>query len=299
MKTKKILIFGVSGMLGHKLFFHLSENDNYDVYGTARRAYDLSRWFPVELLKKIQCDVDVDNFDTIEHVLASRKPDIVINCIGLIKQLPLADDPLSAINMNAQLPHRLASICKTMDARLIHISTDCVFNGAKGNYTEDDQSNATDIYGKTKYLGEVIHPHCITLRTSIIGHELRGKLGLIEWFLAQDKKVQGYTNAIYSGLPTIELAHIIDRFIIQSGELNGLYHVSSKPISKYELLKLVAKKYNRSIEIEPYDNFRYDRSLNSSLFQSITGYSSPSWIELVDKMYQDFITSNYYRYNAE
>lgn len=286
-------------MLGHKLFFELSKNRNYDVYATARQSHGLSRWFPPELLRKIQCDVDADSFDTVTRVLESVQPEIVINCIGLIKQLPLAGDPLSSVTINGELPHRLSLICRMADARLIHISTDCVFDGAKGHYTENDQSNATDLYGRSKYLGEVVYPHCITLRTSIIGHELKGKLGLIEWFLVQDTKVRGYTNAIYTGFPTIELAHIIDRYVIPSDKLSGLYHVSSEPISKYELLRLVMKRYGKSIEIEPFDDFRSDRSLESSLFRTITGYSPPSWVELVDIMYQDFVTSHYYRHSAE
>jgi len=288
---KKVLILGGTGMLGHALFVQLSLQDSLNVYATVRRPKCLSRWFSQDLLKKICADVDANNFDSVTNIIASIQPDIVINCIGLIKQLPIASDPLSAIIINSLLPHRISIICCSAGARMIHISSDCVFDGKKGNYTENDSSTADDFYGRSKFLGEVAYPpHCLTLRTSIIGHELKGKLGLLEWFLAQEGKVSGFTHAIYSGFPTIEFARIITDYILPNPELAGVCHVSSDPISKYDLLKLVAKKYGKKIEIEPYDDFRQDRSLDSSLFRRLTGYMPPSWPELVDKMHQDFIS---------
>ena len=294
--NNKVLILGGTGMLGHTLFTQLSLQKDLDVYATARTPRGLSLWFSPDLVKKIRADVDADNFDTVIRAFASIRPDIVINCIGLIKQLPMASDPLSAITINSQLPHRISMICRSAGARMIHISTDCVFDGKKGNYTETDPSNADDLYGRSKFLGEVAYPpHCLTLRTSIIGHELKGKLGLIEWFLAQKGKVRGYTNAIYSGFPTIELARILIEYILPNSNLRGVYHVSSDPISKYELLKLVAERYSKKIEIEPYDDFYMDRSLNSDLFHQATGYKPPSWKELIDKMYQHFISESVYK----
>jgi dTDP-4-dehydrorhamnose reductase len=291
MEKNKILILGVTGMLGHALFDRLSGHKYLDVHATARSTEGLSRWFPNDLFERIRGNVDADNFDTIIRVIADLKPNVVINCIGIIKQMAAAQDPIISISINALFPHRLALVCKVANARMIHISTDCVFNGAKGGYSENDSSNATDLYGRTKFLGEVYYPHCVTLRTSIIGHELKGKHSLIEWFLAQKGKVQGYTNAIYSGFPTVEMARIIGEYIIPNTDLKGLYHLSSDPISKYELLRLVAEKYKKQIEIEPFDDFRLDRSLDSTLFQSITGYTPPSWPELVDRMYRDSIAS--------
>jgi len=291
MKMVKVLISGVTGMLGHTLFTRLSERDGLEIFATARSMEGLSRWFDQELLAKIRGNVDANNFDTIVRVIEDLKPDVVINCIGIIKQLPAAKDPITTITINALLPHRIALACKAAGTRMIHISTDCVFDGIKGNYTEKDQVNATDLYGRTKFLGEVDYPHCVTLRTSIIGHELKGKYGLIEWLLAQEGKVKGYTNAIYSGFPTVEIVRIIGEYVLPNPNLKGLYHVSSDPISKYELLQLVADKYKKQIEIEPFDDFRLDRSLDSTLFRSITGYTPPSWPELVDRMYRDFIAS--------
>lgn len=289
--TRKILILGGTGMLGHVLFRSLSKNENYEVYATTRDYKGLAHYFDQKLKEKIRPQiVEADNFDSVIRALASIQPNIVINCIGLIKQLPLAGDPLSAITINAQLPHRLSLICRTSHARLIHISTDCVFNGRKGMYVESDISDAEDLYGRTKYLGEVSYrPHCITLRTSIIGHELKGRLGLVEWFLSQQEKVKGFTKATYSGFPTIELSKIISDYIIPNADLSGVYHVSSEPISKYELLKLVADRYNKKIHIEPFDEFVQDRSLNSALFKKQTGYAPPSWPELIDLMHDDYI----------
>jgi len=278
-------------MLGHTLFMQLVLQRDLDVYATGRGSPDLSRWFPKEAVERIRPDVDADNFDSVIRAFAAIQPDIVINCIGLIKQTWYGGDPLSSIVINSLLPHRISMVCRTAGARLIHVSTDCVFDGKKGNYTENDISNATDLYGRSKFLGEVAYsPHCVTLRTSIIGHEIKGRLGLIEWFMSQDKKIQGYKNAIFSGFPTIEVAHILRDYILPNQNLTGIYHISSDPISKYELLKLVAEKYDKKIEIEPYDDFYQNRSLDSSLFRKITGYEPPTWPELIEKMYKHYMS---------
>lgn len=293
MKTKKVLILGGTGMLGHVLFEQLSQNEKLDVYATTRGTEDFTRNYSNQLINKVREGVDADNFDTVIRALASIRPDIIINCIGLIKQLPMASDPLTAITVNSQLPHRISLVCRTAGARMIHISTDCVFDGSKGNYSEQDPADAKDLYGKTKHLGEVIYPHCVTLRTSIIGHELKGRYSLIEWFLAQEGSVTGYTNAIYTGFPTVELAHIINDYVIPNEELSGLYHVSSEPISKYKLLTIVAERYGKNIKIEPHGDFRIDRSLDSSRFRSVTGYKPPQWALLVDKMYKHYAANNF------
>ena len=271
MTKKKILILGVAGMLGHALFTEFSQRDNFAVTATARSAEGLSQWFGPELLSNIRGGVDAHNADSIPRVLDDVKPDVVINCIGIIKQLPEARDPVTSISINSLFPHRLAAACKTVGARLIHFSTDCVFSGRKGMYTEDDEPDAMDLYGRTKLLGEVIYPYCITLRTSIIGHELQGKFGLIEWFLAQEGKVRGYTHAIYSGFPTVEIANIINKYVIPNTALSGLYHVSSAAISKNDLLTLVAEKYKKEITIEPYGEYYQNRALDSGRFRAATG----------------------------
>lgn len=284
MKTKKILIVGATGMLGHTLLRTLFRRSDLAVHATARGYDGLGRWFAPALLERINAPVDVDNFDSVLRVLGEVRPDVVVNCVGVIKQLSASKDPLVAIPLNSLFPHRLALACRAAGARLIHISTDCVFSGRKGGYTESDIPDAEDLYGRSKLLGEVDYPHAVTLRTSIIGHELKSGLSLVDWFLAQQGKVRGFVNAIYSGFPTVEMARIIADYVIPRPELSGLWHVSSEPISKFELLRLVAEHYGKQIEIEPYSEFHCERSLNSKRFREETGYVPPSWAELVASM---------------
>jgi dTDP-4-dehydrorhamnose reductase len=236
---------------------------------------------------KVRTNVDALVFDEVIRSLAAVQPELVINCIGLIKQTPLADDPLSAIRLNAMLPHQLALVCQAAGIRLIHISTDCVFSGKKGHYSEDDPSDAQDSYGRTKFLGEVSYPHTVTLRTSIIGRELKSKLGLIEWFLSQEGEIDGYTRAIFSGVTTDELGRVIRDHVLPHPELSGVYHVSSEPISKYELLVLAKDAFAHPIRIRPFEKFVIDRSLDSARFRKVTGYEPPPWPTMMRQLAQD------------
>lgn len=280
----KILVLGVSGMLGNAVFRYFSEHADFNVFGSARSG-SVRRAFKPELANKVIDGVDVDNADSLALLFARVRPDVVINCIGLIKQLSEANDPLLAIPINALLPHRLARLCDVAGARFVHISTDCVFKGDRGDYLESDSSDAEDLYGRSKFLGEVDYPHAITLRTSIIGHELGSNNGLVGWFLAQKGAVKGFTRAIFSGFPTVELAHIIRDVVIPRPELRGLYHVAAAPIAKYELLKLVATTYKKTIAILPQDTLVIDRSLNAQRFNDASGYAPPDWPSLVHKMH--------------
>ena len=281
----KILILGAYGMLGHKLFLTLSKR--FDLFATCRIFH--KKWSHILPKERLFADVHADNFDSVIGAVQSVAPDVVINCIGIVKQLEVAKDPIPSITINALFPQQLAAVCRSLGTRLIHFSTDCVFRGNKGSYVEDDPSYATDLYGRTKFLGEVNEPNCVTFRTSIIGHELKSKHGLVDWFLSQKSKGRGFTRAIYTGFPTVELARIITDYVIPNRELSGLYHVSSDPISKYDLLRLVAKQYNKQIEIEPDGDLHCDRSLDSKRFRTATGYSPPSWEELVTLMHDDFM----------
>jgi dTDP-4-dehydrorhamnose reductase len=281
------LILGVTGMLGNAVLRVLVDDPALDVRGTARSRAALA-YFQPSVAERIVTCVDVENFDELVRVIADTNPQVVINCIGLVKQLAEADDPLMALPINAMLPHRLARLCALAGARLVHISTDCVFNGRAGNYRESDISDAEDLYGKSKFIGEVAYPHAITLRTSIIGHELASAHGLVGWFLQQRGKVNGYRRAIFSGLPTVELARVIRSVILPRPDLSGLYHVASTPISKLELLQLVASAYGTSVEIEPDDRVAIDRSLNADRFREATGYVAPPWPVLVGQM-QEFM----------
>ena len=280
----KVMVIGVSGMLGSASFKVLSEDRNIEVTGTARND-SVKKYFSPQLRERIIAEVDILDNDALIRVIDQIKPDVVINCAGLIKQLAPANDPLVILPVNAMFPHRLSDLCELSGARLVHISTDCVFDGNKGGYTESDISNATDLYGKSKYIGELHSaPHAITLRTSIIGHELTSQNALIEWFLAQTGSIKGYTRAVFSGLPTVELSRVIKDFVIPRTDLSGLYHVSADPISKFDLLSLVAEIYDKEIEIVPDNELAVDRSLNSDLFQQESGYKAPGWAELITTM---------------
>jgi dTDP-4-dehydrorhamnose reductase len=286
----KILVLGASGMLGNATVRVLSENPGWKVFGTVRSG-NAHRFFSDQIRERLITGVDVENHDALVRAFTQIRPDVVINCIGLIKQLADGGDPLQAILINSTLPHRLAKLCDLASARLVHISTDCVFSGTKGNYREDDPSDAKDLYGKSKFLGEVYYPHTITLRTSIIGHELQSAHGLIGWFLSQQEQCKGFTKAVFSGFPTVVLARIIRDVVIPRPGLSGLFHVAARPISKYDLLKLVADIYGKPIEIIPDASLVIDRSLNADRFHTATGYVAPEWPELIKVMHTYYQSS--------
>ncbi len=278
-----VLVLGAAGMLGNAVLRVFAESPGHSAWGSVRSAASV-RLLPAALRDRVVTGVDVENVDSLARLFAQVRPDVVINCIGLVKQLAEADDPLQAIPINAILPHRLARMCALIDARLIHVSTDCVFDGRKGLYKEEDPADAQDLYGRSKHLGEVDYPNAVTLRTSIIGHELNSAHGLVGWFLAQTTPVRGFTRAVFSGLPTVELARAIRDAVLPNPALRGLYHVSAEPINKFELLRLVAKAYGRDTAITPDDKLVIDRSLDSTRFRTVTGYQPPNWEALVASM---------------
>lgn len=279
-----MLVLGASGMLGNAVYRVMLEDTSLEIFGTVR-ANQAPDYYSDTLAKHIITALNVDNDADLKTLFLKLKPDVVINCIGLIKQLADADDVLITLPINTMLPHRLANLCKLIDARLIHMSTDCVFSGDKGNYKETDISDAKDLYGKSKYLGEVDYANAVTLRTSIIGHELDSANGLVEWFLSQKISCKGYQYAIFSGLPTVVLAKIMRDVVMLNKSLSGVYHVAAKPISKYDLLKLVAKVYGKKIDIIPDGKLKIDRSLNADRFNIATGYTPPDWPELIEIMH--------------
>lgn len=280
----KVLVFGASGMIGSAMIRVLSEKKDWQVCGTVR-SEDAKRFFSPVIASGLLAGVDVDKHDALVRVFAQIRPDVVVNCIGLTKHHKEADDPLLAIPINALLPHRMAELCAVGGARLIHVSTDCVFSGIKGGYTEDDPADAKDVYGKAKFLGEVNYPHAITLRTSTIGHELQSRYGLLEWFLSQQGQCKGFSRAIFSGLPNTVFAQVVRDVVIPRPDLSGLYHVGANPIGKYDLLRLLADVYGKSIHIAVDEQFVIDRSLNSERFNKATGYVAPAWSELIKSMY--------------
>ncbi len=280
----KILVLGASGMIGSAMVRVLGENSAWEVFGTLRSA-DAKRFFLSAVAGKLLPGVDIDNQDALLRVFSGVRPDVVINCIGLTKHHKESDDPVLAIPINALLPHRIAEVCAVARARLIHVSTDCVFSGLKGSYVEGDPADARDVYGKTKFLGEVDYPHAVTLRTSTIGHEFQSTHGLLEWFLSKEGKCKGFERAIFSGLPSTVFAQVVRDVVIPRTDLSGLYHVGAEAINKYELLRLIAKVYGKSIEVIRDESFAIDRSLDSELFSRKTGYIAPSWPELIQSMY--------------
>ena len=217
-------------------------------------------------------------------MFADFRPEAVVNAVGIIKQRRDADEAILSIEVNALLPHRLALLCRRAGARLIQLSTDCVFSGERGRYREDDLSDARDLYGLSKRLGEVTGPGCLTLRTSIIGPELSRKTGLLEWFLAQRGTVNGYTRAIFSGFTTLEMARILERLLESPPALEGLYHVASRPISKFDLLVAIRDALGLKTGIAPYSDFRCDRSLDGSRFAAASGYVAPTWPQMAAEL---------------
>lgn len=279
----KILVLGASGMLGHTVMSVFAKDTRYEAFGSVR-SERVKKHFASDLGERLIAGIDIEKTDSLVALIDKVRPAAVINCVGLIKQLAEANNPISALCINALFPHRLARLCMLANARLVHISTDCVFSGRKGSYTETDEPDALDLYGRSKLLGEVNYPHAVTLRTSIIGEELSEKHGLVGWFLAQKTEIKGYTKAIFSGLPTCELGSLIRDFVLPRNNLCGLYHVASAPISKYNLLQLINEEYNKRLRIIPDDTLQIDRSLNAARFREATGYSAPVWPDLIARM---------------
>jgi dTDP-4-dehydrorhamnose reductase len=283
----KVLVLGGEGMLGHKVFQVLSQR--YETYATFQNPAGTWTTFPMYRGSEFTLSgVNAIDFDSVIRALARVKPDVVINCIGIIKQLKEASDPVISLSLNALFPHRLADLCAATGARLLHISTDCVFSGRKGHYTEDDVPDAKDLYGRSKLLGELARPGCLTIRTSIFGRDFLKQSALLEWFLSnRGGKVKGYQHAIYTGFPTQTLARIMGDIIASYPELHGLYQVASQPISKYELLVKIRNAIRLDIEVEPFDDPPCDRSLSADRFIAATGYRMPTWDEMIAELAAD------------
>lgn len=290
---KKILIFGASGMIGSTLVKVISMNKNLKVIGVIRQK-SYKKLFSDQKLQFLIYNYSSIDLDSLKKILLTSNPDVVINCSGITKQRINNNNLQKIFFMNSIFPHRLAYFAKKINFKLIQISTDCVFSGKllKGSYKENDVPDAEDTYGKTKFIGEVTGENIVTLRTSTIGHELLTRKGLLEWFLSQKKKCYGFNNAFFSGITTQTLANIIAKIIIPKKVFSGLYHISAKPINKYELLCMIAKTYNKKIKILRFKNFRINRSLNSNLFKKKTGYIAPSWKFMISEMYK-FNKKNY------
>jgi dTDP-4-dehydrorhamnose reductase len=285
----KVLVFGASGMLGHQLCKALS--NRVETWGTVHenaQGYTQYGFLPEE---RVISQVDALDMDKVANVLDEIQPDCVINAIGLVKQRDEAKQAIPSIQINALFPHQLASLCRKMDARLVHISTDCVFSGLRGGYSEADVPDPMDLYGRTKLLGELNFPGCLTLRTSIIGWEICGNSSLLEWFARQrGRSIKGYKKAIFSGFSSSVLANLIGDLVETRPDLQGLYQVASQPISKYELLLRLRDTLGwEDIRINADSQFLCDRSLKGTRFEAATGWQSPTWDEMINQLAEDWL----------
>ncbi|MGH9948757.1 MAG: dTDP-4-dehydrorhamnose reductase family protein [Pyrinomonadaceae bacterium] len=282
----KILILGGNGMLGHKLVQTFEKS--FEAWTTVRSTYDKVSAFEIFGKDRTIERVDASDFASVAGAIKLAKPDVVVNSIGIVKQKAASKNIEEMLSVNSIFPHKLALLGKQNGFRLITISTDCVFSGSKGNYSENDVADALDLYGQSKRWGEIDEPNCLTIRTSIIGRELLTNHGLVEWMISQKgKSVNGYAKAIFSGFPTTCFADIIVDIVENHQSLSGVYHVSSEPISKFELLNIINDTFKLGVEVKPFSDFEIDRSLDSTGFRNATGFSSQSWSKMIEKMAAD------------
>jgi len=285
----KIAVIGATGMLGHKVF-QILRSTFPATYALTLEDTHLPPFDRVPLLQgdEVIRGVDVTDFDRLRGLLTELRPDVIINCVGIIKQRNEAKMAIPSIIINALLPHKLAEIASAWQGRVIHPSTDCVFDGARGGYTEIDNSDADDLYGKTKFLGELHIEHTLTLRTSIIGRELTSHRSLLDWFLSQrGKQIHGYQRVIYSGVTTNLFAAVVRMIITDHPDLHGLYQLVSTPISKYDLLVLLKDAYQLDVDIQPEATEVSDRSMRGDKLFAAIGYTAPSWPTLVAELAED------------
>lgn len=285
----RVLILGASGMLGFQLLKCASKINNVTVFGVVRNKRGLleNREF-ISANNIFEID-DINNYSCLNDIVRNVSPDVIINAIGIVKQSGISQNSIVSIEINSLLPHKLAQISQNIGAKFVHISTDCVFDGHKGNYKLTDLSNALDLYGRTKFLGEVSYGNAITLRTSIIGHEISGhNQGLLDWFLNAKTSVFGYKSAIFSGFTTLELSRLIFEIILSKKNISGLFQVASYPISKFDLLEIIKEKYQLDIEIVSSNSMQIDRSLDGTYFNKIFNYSPPKWPKMIEDLYYDW-----------
>ena len=283
----KIVILGSTGLLGNTISKYFFERADYQTIAVSRN-YSKIKLFKKKYHKNFLIIENILDYIEIKKTLQTLEPDILINCLGITNKEKIDNSRQieNFININSLLPHRLQRICSEIGTRLIHLSTDCIFSGNKGFYTENDIPDSAAIYGRSKLLGELDFENTLTIRKSVIGHELVSRNGLLEWFLNQNSSVQGYKNVIFSGLTVLELAKLIDKYILPRSDLKGILNISGKSISKFDLLKIIAEIYNKSIEIIPNESIKINRTLNSSKFNKLTGYKANSWPVLIKSMYE-------------
>ena len=277
----RIIILGASGLIGHKLLQKLS--NDFDVYATLHRSKESYGLMPLFSGQNIIDEVDVSDFENVSAILHSVNPNVILNCIGITPRKDEINNLYKVIKINSLFPHQLANWAKVNNKRVIHFSTDCVFNGSTGNYTENSLTTAEDVYGRTKALGEINYSHTLTIRSSFIGQELFGKTELLDWFLNQEgKRINGFTNTLYSGVSTNFMTHVVKTIILNAPELSGLYQLApDKPISKYELLCIAKRAFDVNIEIIPENEYVHTPTLNGSKLKDNIKINVPSWKEMM------------------
>ena len=278
----KILVLGINGMIGSAIFKELSNNNDFKVVGTLRKT-NFKEYFDHNFQKNI---LYCEDLQKINLILDQYQPKVIINAIGVTKHKKEIHNIQNTIYINSIFPHNLKDVCRTRSTRLDHKRTDCVFSGKDGQYLDYDNSDAIDFYGKTKALGEINDETAITIRTSTIGHEFNTKFGLLEWFLMQKENCQGFNKALFSGLTNIELSKVIANVIIPNQSLTGIYNCGGNTIDKYSLLKICKEIYKKKINININKDFIINRTLNSSVFYSKTGYVPPEWGVQIEQMYK-------------
>lgn len=282
----RLLVLGGTGMLGHKLW--QEAEGRLDAWATVRGGILEGPAAAVLDPERTLTGVRADDIGGVASTIDECEADVVVNCIGIVKQADAATDPVTAIRVNSLFPHEVAALCRERGKRFIHISTDCVFSGSRGAYSEGDSPDAADLYGRSKLLGEAAGPGSLTIRTSIIGRELESSLGLVEWFLGEaGKTVRGFTKAIFSGFTTQALAQVLIEVIGEHQDLEGLWHVSAEPIDKNSLLEMLRDAYRVEVDVVPDDSVVVDRSLDSGRFRSETGWKPSGWQEMIDAMAAD------------
>ena len=277
----RIIILGASGLIGHKLLQKLS--NDFDVYATLHRSKESYGLMPLFSGQNIIDEVDVSDFENVSAILHYVNPNVILNCIGITPRKDEINNLYKVIKINSLFPHQLANWAKVNNKRVIHFSTDCVFNGSTGNYTENSLTTAEDVYGRTKALGEINYSHTLTIRSSFIGQELFGKTELLDWFLNQEgKRINGFTNTLYSGVSTNFMTYVVKTIILNAPELSGLYQLApDKPISKYELLCIAKRAFDVNIEIIPENKHVHTPTLNGSKLKDNIKINVPSWKEMM------------------
>jgi len=283
---RRVVVLGATGLLGHRVIESLQQR--FDVVGTTQRTQILESRFPQRVATGLQCGIRAQQFSAVQRLIRDVQPVAVVNCIGIVKSQTVSVSPEELRTVNSEFPWRLAELCHGTHSRLIQVSTDCVFSGERGNYSELDIPDPVDAYGVSKLAGEPNLPGCLVLRTSFVGREYFSTRGLVEWLCSQrNNTVPGFRQAKFSGVTTAVLARLIGMLIDRHGDLTGTWHVAGEPVDKYTLLTQLSNALDLHVDVIPDDSLVCDRTLNGNAFAEVTGFLAPSWSEMVTELAND------------